>query len=268
LGVDHKNIFEINSIPDFIKNTIIGSSSIPQYFSATKPIPPPGESNLKVSTHSPVTIDAYDSFGNHTGIIPNPNPSSDLQIKEENILNSRYLGYGEDKYIILPNGNYQIKIAGTGFGTFTYEQQRVDAATGQEISALTFADVLVTPDTTAQVVIATSTGSSTLQVDLNGDGKDIVTIKPNQPFDPVLYLQMMKEVIADFDLKPKVEKDLDNKIDNVIKSIQKGKIKNADRKIKQMTWQVRRKHCRPHQIPQADRDMIINMLNNLLDNLS
>jgi hypothetical protein len=268
LGIDHKNILEINSISDFIKNAIVGSSTVPQYFSTVKPTPPAGEQNLQLNgVHSPVVIDAYDSFGNHTGLVANSSTTSDLQKYEENIPGSRYFGYGEDKYIVLPDGNYQTKITGAGFGTFTYEQKQIDAVTGNGTTTLSFNDVPVTPNTIAQLVTSTSTGSTTLQVDINGDGQNIVTIKANQSFDPVLYLQMMKEVIDGFNLKPKVEKDLDKRIDDMIKTIQKGKIKNADRKVKQLIQQVKRKHYRPHQIPASDKDILVNMLNNLLDNL-
>ena len=79
---------------------------------------------------------------------------------------------------------------------------------------------------------------------------------------------MMKKVVASFDLKPLVEKLLEARIDNMIKLIERGKIKNVERRIKLTVWLADRPHWRNRQIiPQSDKDILVKMLNQLLDNL-
>ena len=79
---------------------------------------------VRLSIHSPVTIDAYDNEGNHTGkVCP---VGSDFCYAEENILNSSYLEFGEGKYINLPEEEFEkVKLQGTDIGTFTYESKKV-----------------------------------------------------------------------------------------------------------------------------------------------
>ena len=79
---------------------------------------------------------------------------------------------------------------------------------------------------------------------------------------------MMKQTIIAFKLPDKVEKQLVQKIDNVIKLIQKGKIKNASRKVKQMIYDAGKKRWKHKKISSDDKQVLVNMLNQLLDNLN
>ncbi|MFA6253900.1 MAG: alpha/beta hydrolase [Candidatus Paceibacterota bacterium] len=267
----HKDIFEMSSVQQEITNLIKNTIDLPNYFSLAKPTPTAGQKNLLISVHSPVSLNAYDNLGNHTGLIPNPNPNSDLQLIEEDIPNSKYLDFGEGKYIVLPFGNglapanYAIKLAGLSFGIFSYEQE--ETTDGVSTTTVSFTDIPVTPMTIASLNVSAGT-STTLLIDADGDGKNDFAVKPNTGFDLILYLQMMKKVVASFDLKPLVEKLLEARIDNMIKLIERGKIKNVERRIKLTVWLADRPHWRNRQIiPQSDKDILVKMLNQLLDNL-
>ncbi|MFA7662889.1 MAG: alpha/beta hydrolase, partial [Patescibacteria group bacterium] len=260
----HKDIFETNSIQQEISNLVKNAIDLPNYFSLAKPIPTVGQKNLLVSVHSPVTLDAYDSAGNHTGLIPNSNATSDLQLIEENIPNSKYLDFGEGKYISLPDNNYNLKLTGTGFGTFSYDQE--ETMDGVSTTTVSFIDIPVTPTTLASISMASGT-TTEMKVDLDGDGINDFSIKPSNSFDPVLYLKMMKKVVSGLDIKPLTKKLLELRIDNMIRLIEKGKIKNVEKKIKAINWANNHIHWSNHLISSTDRNTIVKMLNQLLDNL-
>jgi len=68
-------------------------------------------------------------------------------------------------------------------------------------------------------------------------------------------------------LPPKIEKSLIKEIDKVLKDIEKGKIKNAEKKIKTAIKIF--SHHKGHfkKIPDEDLKAIVSMLNELLVNL-
>ncbi len=106
-----------------------------------------------------------------------------------------------------------------------------------------------------------------LKIDVEGDGVNDFTITPSQQFDPILFLEIMKKTILTFDLKKSVEKNLIERIDNLIKSIKKGKIKQADKKIGSFIRKVESKNKHNKKIGDEEKQAILNMLNQLLNNI-
>ena len=160
----HSTIFEIDPLLDFISDTLQNTSSSYAYLSQI--VPAYTGNRLRLSIHSPATLDAYDNNGNHTGKICSLD--SDLCQIEENIPNSSYLEFGEGKYLNLPEEEFaRIVIKGMGTGTFTYESEEVqpDGTT----TTTTFQDIPVTPQTTGEVT-ESENDSLTLALDQNGDG--------------------------------------------------------------------------------------------------
>ena len=161
---EHKNILEISPLLDFISDTITGDLAVSSYFETTEPVDP--LNRFRISIHSPITLDAYNSEGNHTGKICEPG-SGFCQI-EENIPNSSYLEFGEGKYLNLPEEEMaKIVIKGTGAGTFTYESEEVESDVTTVIT--TFEDIPVTPETIGEVTL-NEDSSLTLTLDEDGDG--------------------------------------------------------------------------------------------------
>ena len=89
---DHTDILESSHLLSFISNTV---QKLPLDSSLSTIPPTDSSSRLRLSIHSPVTLDAYDAESNHTGKICPPN--SDFCYAEENILNSSYLEFGAKK---------------------------------------------------------------------------------------------------------------------------------------------------------------------------
>ncbi len=281
----HKDILETTSTIQFINNFILDENqNIPEYITVDKPIST--NKILEVALHSPVSINIYDGNGNHTGLIDNPNPNSDLRMVEENVPGSRYIDFGEGKYVVLPNDNqYSIKLQGLDFGTFTLDTKVTQ--NGIEIATSSFVDIPTSPEMVGEVIInAISTTSPIIEIDANGDGKTDFTISGSSEFDPIIYLQILKKTIETFDAPQKVKDGVIKKIDSIIKSLQKNKTKTAILKIKSFSKQLSmkekdrqdredKKHKnykewknKKHKLSKGDAEALLAILSQLLDNLT
>src|SRR3990167_5569734 len=221
--IGHASILEVTPLLDFILSKITDYSFTDTTYISTS-IPNYNGNYLKLSVHSPVTLDAYDVDGNHTGKICPPN--TDLCYVEENILNSSYLEFGEGKYINLPEDEFsRVSLQGTGIGTFTYESEKVLA--DGTLTTSTFVDIPVTTQTQAEITLNQSTGILELKLDVTGDGVIDFTLAPSDTFDPITYLQIMKVTIDSLDIPQAKKKAFSKRIDNTIKLIEKGKIDKA-----------------------------------------
>jgi pimeloyl-ACP methyl ester carboxylesterase len=267
---EHKNILEVPQLENFISSLIENQN--PVYDSVLTQTKPVDTSNrLRISIHSPVTIGAYDSAGNFTGkICPD---TSDFCYKQEDIPNSEYLEFGEGKYINLPGDNLQkIQLQGTDVGTFTFDMQTVTP--GGQTSTQSFVDIPVTTQTQANITIDQK-GIPQLALDVTGDGKTDFTLTPSSTFDPVTYLQIMKITIDSLDLTQAKKNAFDNRVNNIIKSIQKGKIDKAKLKADKFETVLKNRLAKPDpkkpklkKLSKTDAQLLLDMLNQLLDNLS
>ena len=168
----HKDLFEIPSLEDFIKNIIKNSTStLPAYISTTQPPTETENKKLAFFLHSPLTLQLTDSEGNITGL------ATDDSITE-NIPDSTYGEFGEVKYIIVPEGSsYQLTMYGQASGTFSLDIQEI--SDGVVTTSSTIENVPTTASTFASLTISGGIETaSTLSVDENGDGKNIITITP------------------------------------------------------------------------------------------
>ncbi|MEI6480635.1 MAG: hypothetical protein WCO12_03925 [bacterium] len=186
---NHANILESNSSVKFIENIILQSNKVlPDYITIEKPVSI--DKTLELMLHSPVSIDIYDEGGNHTGIVKNQNPDSDLQMVEENIPGSRYIEFGEGKYVYLDSGKaYTVKLQGLDIGTFTLEAKLLspDGSTESESS---FVDIPTSPKMQGEIIIASTTdsvSSTTIKIDVNQDSKTDINLSPGQNFDSSVY---------------------------------------------------------------------------------
>jgi parallel beta-helix repeat protein len=194
----HKDIFEIPSLKEFIKNIITNSTStLPVYISSSQP--PSAVENKKLifflhsspasqaSTTSEredspvrVTLQVKRPSGEITGI------AEDDSITED-VLGSTYGEFGEVRYIIVPeSGPYELMLRGqanSGWasggqgGTFALSIQE---SSGDIVTTTTtIADIPLTASTTASLTISGSIDTtSALTVDENGNGENIITITP------------------------------------------------------------------------------------------
>ncbi len=198
---NHASMTEVLPIQELISILLATSSlpSLPQYVSETLPIPTADDKRLRLRILSPVSLDAYDGFGNHTGMAPNPIPGSDLLYKEENITNSYYEEFGEGKYLGLPAGiPYTIKLTGLGLGTFTFEITLVTG--GVEGTTTSYTDIPVSASTTAVLTIGASGSPGSLALDQNGDGKTDTVVSSSQTTNPQTYVKLIITSVSGMDL--------------------------------------------------------------------
>lgn len=197
LNINHKSILEIPGLLDLIKYKIKDStenSSFP-YVSQVKPSS--NKPYVRIQLNSPLTLDLYDSLGNHTGLTA----SGEI---EENIPGSRYKTIGESKYILVPKDiSTNLELKGYQEGSFSLS---IDSLLGDEkISSTTFSAIpsstttLVTMDLPANTEVSASTP---LVIDFNGDGtidKELIP-KPNEE---VIYDTTPPELQVTFDINTK-----------------------------------------------------------------
>lgn len=267
---EHADILEVNSLNNLITSVIKdGNIVLDAVLRNSKPLDT--SNRLRLSVHSPVTIDAYDAEGNHTGkICPT---GSDFCYAEENILNSSYLEFGEGKYINLPEDQMsKIKLQGTGTGTFTYESEKV--LPNETSITSSFIDIPVTTQTQAEITLDQA-GTPQLALDVTGDGVTDFNLVPSDTFDPILYLQIMKVTIDSLDLNQGQIKAFDNRVNTIIKAIQVGKIDNTKLKAEIFKAALQKtlakpdpKTTKPKKLSKTDAQLLLDMLNKLLDNLN
>jgi hypothetical protein len=239
----HASILNTDSINTFVKNEITSrvDGTIPRVLPAYISDKAPTEADLHnddlvVTIHSPVELHVYDSLGRHTGLIPNPDATSDLQKYETGIPGSSYYPDEENTHISLPySTDYQIVFDGIGTGSFSVDVER--DTKNQNVTLASFTDLPVTPLLKAELIlapsitgIATSTNILTPQILLDFDGNGIIDASstPSDAFDPLLHAQSVKAILSSLYSSSTVysslkKKGLLEKIDRMLHAIQTGK---------------------------------------------
>jgi hypothetical protein len=266
-NIDHKAILEISHLEDFIKNIIQDNPELPEYITVDKPIDT-NNSNIRIAMHSPVSIDAYDYLGNHTGIVNNPDTTSDMDFVESSIPNSSYEEVGEGKYIYVDGtDNPTVRLQGLGSGTFTLNISSTDNS--GDVTESNFVDIPTNSNMEGRVIVSAT--STVLSIDVEGDGLNDVIIDSNVEIDPVSYLTIMKKTLNGFDISTKTKNAFVKRIDAIIKSIEKGKTKNVIKKVKDFNKKLKslsKKKLNKHNHKKINKDdvqVFIIMMNELLD---
>jgi len=213
----HANVTEVPVFQDLLASIISNSAStLSEYVTSTQPQATDSEKSLRLRVLSPVTLDVYDDQGRHTGMVPNPNPSSDLEYIEQEIPGSYYQRYGEGQYIGLPaEGEYRVVMNGTDTGTFTFEITPI--AGGIEQQTVSYIDIPVTESAIATVNLSSSApASAQLVLDTNGDGTTDTTLASStEALNPVAYIKLIKLNIATMDMGKVTKLQLQAKFTNV-----------------------------------------------------
>ncbi len=197
----HADILEIPSTREMVRSFIKGdedTENLPAYVSmaAVGGAVSKKKTTYKVSVHSPVSLDIYDSAGRHTGI------SKDIENTDEEILkidtqipNSSYWEIGEGKQVTLNSpGEYGIKLQGTGAGIFSLDIEVYN--NGEKEKTVQFTDVPTVHIMNAHLQIdANLNEQSNLSMDIDGDGVDDVAVKSGHQFDFDLYAHTLKEIV-------------------------------------------------------------------------
>lgn len=164
----HADILETEVVQTLISNSVqhINSFALPDFSSKTKPAQTDKEYELVLK--SPVSIDVYDSNGNHTGLIDSPE-ESDLQYYEARIPNSYYIESAGHKYVGFGSDDtYDIKLQGEAVGSFTFEIK--ETQNDEIINTTTFKNIPVTEKTKGSFVVIEGRVEQELGLDVDGDG--------------------------------------------------------------------------------------------------
>jgi hypothetical protein len=122
----HKDILEVSNLLYFLSSIIKthkSSETLPKYISSQKP----GDyeemkPRIRMSLYSPLDIHLYDEYGNHTG----PIMTADGKVIEENIPNTYYKIFGEQKYVgWSTEDNIRVELAGYAEGSYAVKLQEV-----------------------------------------------------------------------------------------------------------------------------------------------
>ncbi len=185
-NISHGDLMEAKPIRDLIASIVRRSTSTSSYIKASRN--PIEEGTVyRFGTHSPVTLDAYDLSGRHTGKVKNTIPGSDLSFVQAEIPNSIYEEIGDETYITIkdPRGILKFKIDGLDAGTFAFDAvvlhgngPRHPSDTGK--TEVLFQDIPIQAGSRGEVNFdASSPAGSALSMDDDGDGV-IDSIIPNQ----------------------------------------------------------------------------------------
>lgn len=226
----HSDILNIASVQEILRRTLKSEpiSGI-DFVSATKPEPNDAGKRLRVASHSPVILGAYDADGNFTGIYPEQDLSADYLYVQQEIPGSSFLTYGESQYLYLPaNGSYDFVYKGTGSGVTTIDIAEIENDTATTVAVYT--EIPTTSQTLATFDVTAETPEGTIiQVDTNGDGQ-ITPVAPDgyvppPPSDPTIseLIASLKTKIPSLNITPKLKTNLLKKIDKIEQKIEKQK---------------------------------------------
>lgn len=188
LAINHASILEIEELRSFLRDEIIESTGdLSTYQYITSSAPSSRVRRLRFELHSPLTLDLYDSNGNHTGV------STTTNRVEEGIPGAYYITFGEQQYIFADAETaYQLALEGYDTGTFTLVISEMDGDT--TASSITFENVPVTPSTVVSLSVPASIESiAALAVDEDGDGDTDFTVSED---GMLTYMTHIDEVAA------------------------------------------------------------------------
>lgn len=179
IKTDHGNILEVSELRQFIKNILDETKTLTNYVQTEQPSIVEPAKKLRFFLHSPLTLELYDSSGNHAGL------NTDGTFDQE-ILDVEYGEFGDVQYIIAPQGpQYRLVLNGLDLGTFSLDIQEVEGDT--LLAQTTLANIPTTPDTTAVLEIGDGIQTaSELEVDEDGNGTTDITLQ-SQSGETVFY---------------------------------------------------------------------------------
>ncbi len=258
LNVKHANILESKPVQQVINDMITETNiTVDRYISILSLTAQP---QTKISIHSPVTIDLYDGYGNHTGV-SSSTLSDTVQLVDEQIPNSYYMPFGEGVYTGVDSSvTTTIILKGTDIGTFTLN---IDNGT----TPIEYKDVPVLPETEAYMTTNSAT-SSVLFIDYDGDGTVDDTVTATKNFNALNYLNSLKKIIMGFAIKDSIKTNLIKKLDKITTQIQKGTFVKAESTLQKYLNMIN-KHDRKFSkhLTSEEINTIITSLTTLIDQL-
>lgn len=224
--------------------------------------PDPGSlgEDLIISTHSPVILGAYDSFGNFTGVDQDQDLSAEFLSVSENIPGSTFLYTAESQYIFLPkNGIYTFVYKGIGTGPTTVEME--DFSNDITTPVASYPDIPTTPTTEATLVVDTSAPQNAhIEIDTNNDEIPDTYVAPDGGTLTLAELLVnLRTYIQGMEIDEKLKKNLLKKLDKIEKKLAKQKNKSASKAVMNLEKKVSKKGEKG-KISDADVEEVLSLL--------
>jgi hypothetical protein len=247
----HGKMLSQDDIRQHIVNLLSGSSLPVSSNAITQDIDRCKLNGKAISIYSPLSIDVTDQAGNHSGMASDGG-------RYNNIPNANFEIMGEHKFVYLPTDEgqvYDIKVKGTGDGTFTLENANI--SNNQTTSIEVFSDIPVTTALKGTLDLGTS---STLSLDINGDGNTDEVIQPDGNQEPTLneLIALIKTKVSTLVVKDKLKQNLLKQISNLEKKIENKKQRNA-KVLANLEKRISRQELKG-KISSADATSITNLL--------
>ena len=167
------------------------------------------ETTIEISTHSPITLNAYDSQNRHTGPATTDNTTnSTTDMIDLQIPGSSYETIGENSFILLPaSDTYRIIGSARATGTFTMKIKSLDEAANL-LGGVTYVQVpLASASTTATLTVSDSSllFAPSLTLDSYGNGISTTTFAPTALLSasssadttpPIITMPVISEIVA------------------------------------------------------------------------
>ncbi len=168
----HADILEISELRSLIKNILQGEQSPLEYISTIAPQYTGTTPRLHFTLHSPLTLEFYDTHGNHVGY------SATTNSIEQDVPGVQYERYGEVQWISIPKDMAgRLVMRGTDSGSFALDTEEVNG--NDVLSNASFEGVPSSINTIVTMNITPTqsvTEGSKLIVDENGDGTAEITL--------------------------------------------------------------------------------------------
>lgn len=200
---EHKDISGIDPVTGILTNIIKNENITTNQYVADTVQNFFTEKLFTLGMHSPVDIHLYDSAMRHTGPVYVDVNGEIVRFIEENIPNTIYEEYGDDKYITgIDDQIYNIKLDGYDMGLFTLDLQRYigDTTTTYE----SFNNLPATDLLTSSINISPDSNINSIILDVDNDGDPDYVSKSS---GELVNLHEHDCSHKDKDLKNKKEKD-------------------------------------------------------------
>lgn len=257
----HRDLLGANPIQTVISE-IVQESGVNEntYIKKQKPIPASVEDQVIISSHSPVVLGVYDSFGNFTGISQNQDLSSEILSISEAIPGSAFVGSAESQYIFLPKqGAYRFVYKGTGVGPTTIEVENLSNEMVTPISV--YSDMPTTPSTEAHFAVdAFSSENVVIELDTNSDGQtDTYIAAEGQSLTLAELLVNLKTAVQSLNVSEKLKRDLLKRVEKIEKKISKQKNNKATKAVMGLEKKITKK-TEKGTISATDAQVVLNLL--------
>lgn len=262
----HRNLLSADTVQDLAESVMRHEDVVLNNFIlVTKPSVTDSDSQLIISTHSPVILGAYDQFGNFTGVDQDQDSSADILTVSENIPGSTFSYTAGSQYIFLPkNGTYNFVYKGVGVGptTVTIDNFSNDITT----PIVSFTDIPTNTSTEATFIVQTTSPQNTeINLDLNGSGQNTIIKADGAELSLSELITLIKQKIATLSTTDKLKKDLLRQIANLEKkiSVNKPNIQQALLKdLSNLSKSIIKKSGKG-KIPDADVQTLIDILSKI-----